>query len=73
MFCRFGVNRSRTDSQRFGILVILIDKSVGKFLYRELSKDGVNKCRFLADIPKSYVYLRKVGYKRVGDYMELEL
>jgi hypothetical protein len=49
------------------------DFSVGKFLYRELSKDGVNKCRFLADIPKSYVYLRKVGYKRVGDYMELEL
>ena len=33
MFCRFGVNRSRTDSQRFGILVILINKSVGKFLY----------------------------------------
>ena len=49
------------------------DFSVGKFLYRELAKDDVKKCRFLADIPKSYVYLRKVGYKRVEDSMELEL
>ena len=49
------------------------DFSVGKFLYRELAKDDIGKCRFLADIPKSYVYLRKVGYKRVGDSMELVL
>ena len=49
------------------------DFSVGKFLYRELARDNVKKCRFLADIPKSYVYLRKVGYKRNGDVMELEL
>lgn len=49
------------------------DFSVGKFLYRELEKEGVKKCRFLADIPKSYVYLRKVGYKRNGEVMELEL
>ena len=49
------------------------DFSVGKFLYREIAKTSVRKCRFLADIPKSYVYLRKIGYKRVGDYMELEL
>ncbi|MBR5896064.1 MAG: hypothetical protein IKZ39_00420 [Lachnospiraceae bacterium] len=49
------------------------DFSVGNFLYRELAKDNVRKCRFMADIPKSYVYLRKIGYKRVGDVMELEL
>ena len=49
------------------------DFSVGKFLYRELTRDGVKKCRFMADVPKSYVYLRKVGYKRNGDVMELTL
>ncbi|MBP5659727.1 MAG: hypothetical protein J6X08_00180 [Lachnospiraceae bacterium] len=49
------------------------DFSVGKYLYRELTRDGVKKCRFMTDIPKSYVYLRKVGYKRVGDVMELTL
>ena len=49
------------------------DFSVGKFFYRELEKENVKKCRFLADVPKSYVYLRKVGYKRNGEVMELEL
>ena len=49
------------------------DFSVGKFFYRELEKENVKKCRFLADIPKSYVYLRKVGYKRNGEVMELDL
>lgn len=49
------------------------DFSVGKFLYREIEKSAIYKCRFATDIPQSYVYLRKVGYKRNGDVMELDL
>lgn len=49
------------------------DFSVGKFLYREIEKSNITKCRFAADIPQSYVYLRKVGYKRNGEVMELDL
>ena len=66
------------DNREFDVYLDFVTKafrdfSVGKFFYRELEQENITKCRFLADIPKSYVYLRKVGYKRNGDVMELIL
>lgn len=48
------------------------DFSAGKYLYKDIQKSGVKKCYFKTDIPLSYVYLRKVGYKRNGEAMELD-
>lgn len=48
------------------------DFSAGKYLYKDIQKSGIKKCIFKTDIPLSYVYLRKVGYKRIGDEMVLE-
>lgn len=48
------------------------DFSAGKYLYKDIEKSGIKKCFFKTDIPLSYVYLRKVGYKRNGEAMELE-
>lgn len=47
------------------------DFSAGKFSYKELENDGIKKCIFASDIDGSYVYLKKVGFRRAGDVMEL--
>ncbi len=49
------------------------DFSVGKYLYEELKKNGFKKCKFMADIPGSLVYLKKIGFIEEGGVMELNL
>ena len=48
------------------------DFSVGKYLYDELKRSGIKKCRFMADIPGSLVYLKKIGFNENNGVMELD-
>jgi hypothetical protein len=49
------------------------DFSVGKYLYEELKKNGIKKCKFMADVPGSLVYLKKIGFIENAGVMELNL
>jgi len=49
------------------------DFSVGKYLYEELKKSGIKKCKFMADVQGSLVYLKKVGFMENKGVMELKL
>ncbi|MBR5356402.1 MAG: hypothetical protein IK121_05735 [Lachnospiraceae bacterium] len=49
------------------------DFSVGKYLYEELKKNGIKKCKFMADVPGSLVYLKKIGFIENSGVMELNL
>lgn len=47
------------------------DFSVGRYAYKTIRGEGVSRVVFSGDIPKSYIYLKKLGFVKEGKTMVL--